>query len=388
MAQLSSSTVYGDLLVTADGRINKNLMVDGTATIGVDLTVKGDTTIDGNLIVNARLATFGDDLSVVGDVDVGGNLLVNTGYGKFNGSLGTSQTQRGVYIGVSSANDPQIQLQGAGEASPHIDFSNGTEDYDARLILVGDNTLQVAGAGLDVEGPASATSFVVGTNTLKESTDRAGLLQIKSTTTGWGGIQISNASDSQLWSYMADGSSSGIYNDTDSQWYLRCQATGSADLLFAGSTKLQTATGGVAITGTLTTTVDVSATGNVIAYASDGRLKDIVEHLDPDTALKQVLSWDKVKYTWNETANRLAGFNMDKIEIGLLADKVSKDYPEVTPLAPFDNNPDGNESLSGENYKTLDYGRLVAVQAAAIEGLNNKVEMLMQTVEDLKAQLH
>ena len=119
--------------------------------------------------------------------------------------------------------------------------------------------------------------------------------------------------------------------------------------------------------------------GNITAYYSDERLKDVIEYIDPNQALINVCKWKKVKYTANKLASELAGYNTSKVEIGLLAGEISADYPEITPIAPFDatDTVDDNgvcSSKSGENYKTLDYERIVAIQAAAIEALNNKLE--------------
>lgn len=157
--------------------------------------------------------------------------------------------------------------------------------------------------------------------------------------------------------------------------------------------KLRTTSGGIAVYGAVT------ATGNVTAYSSDERLKNIIDRIDPEKALKNVCKWAKVKYQWNETAQQLAGYDGDKTEIGLLANEIAIDYPELTPLAPFDYHRDyhktqegddpswtenPNKSKSGKDYKTLDYGRLITVQAAAIEALSNKCDKLESEIAMLK----
>ena len=84
--------------------------------------------------------------------DTGEAKLQVTGGGFFTGSIGTSRTTRGVYVGLSPAGDPQIQLQGNGATNPHIDFDNGTGDYDMRIILTGDDILNITGGALTIEG--------------------------------------------------------------------------------------------------------------------------------------------------------------------------------------------------------------------------------------------
>lgn len=117
---------------------------------------------------------------------------------------------------------------------------------------------------------------------------------------------------------------------------------------------------------------------NVTAYYSDERLKEVDEELDPDQCLAAVNRWRKVRYHANELGAQY-GYDPEKKEIGLLAGEVHKDFPELTPLAPFDFETleDGTIiSKSGENYKTMTYERVVAVQAAAITALTRRLEQL------------
>lgn len=117
---------------------------------------------------------------------------------------------------------------------------------------------------------------------------------------------------------------------------------------------------------------------NVTAYYSDERLKEVVEELDPEFCLDAVNRWRKVRYHANDLGAKY-GYDPKKMEVGLLAGEVNKDFPELTPLAPFDYETleDGSIiSKSGENYKTMTYERVVAVQAAAITALTRRLEKL------------
>lgn len=118
--------------------------------------------------------------------------------------------------------------------------------------------------------------------------------------------------------------------------------------------------------------------GNVTAYYSDERLKDVQEELDPDACLAAVNKWRKVRYHANDLGASF-GYKKEKMEIGLLAGEIQQDFPELTPLAPFDIDTaeDGTiSSKSGENYRTMNYERIVAVQAAAITALTRRLEEL------------
>ena len=68
-------------------------------------------------------------------VDING--MTNTGGLFSNGSIGNSQSAKGVYAGLSTAGDAQISLVGDNtDVSPQIDFSHDVSiDYDVRLIL-------------------------------------------------------------------------------------------------------------------------------------------------------------------------------------------------------------------------------------------------------------
>lgn len=118
--------------------------------------------------------------------------------------------------------------------------------------------------------------------------------------------------------------------------------------------------------------------GNVTAYYSDERLKEVTSELDPDQCLAAVNKWRKVRYHANDLGAQF-GYDPKKAEIGLLAGEVYADFPELTPLAPFDfeTSEDGVvSSKSGENYRTMTYERIVAVQAAAITALTRRLEKL------------
>lgn len=105
--------------------------------------------IDTGLV---KLAQYSGNVVIGSSTDTGEAKLQVTGGGFFTGQIGNSRTTRGVYIGLSTGDDPQIQLQGNGATQPHIDFSNDTNDFDMRIILAGDDTLNITGGSLTVEG--------------------------------------------------------------------------------------------------------------------------------------------------------------------------------------------------------------------------------------------
>ena len=130
-------------------------------------------------------------------------------------------------------------------------------------------------------------------------------------------------------------------------------------------------------------TGNIRCSGTVTTSFSDERLKNVKEYLNPIEALTNVCNWKKVRYTANEIAKEYGDYDTSKVEIGLLANEIAEQYPEMVQNAPFDRNYN-DESISGENYKTLHYDRIVAIQAAAIEGLNIKLTQAINEIESLK----
>jgi len=158
----------------------------------------------------------------------------------------------------------------------------------------------------------------------------------------------------------------GVDSSTVQDTWIRCFDNGSVSLFYSNSKKLETISTGIYLEG------EILASNNITAYYSDARLKNVTEYLNPIESLNNVCSWNKVRYTANELAHELGGYDTNKSEIGLLAGEIEDQYPELAPAAPFDLDSNGN-SISGDNYKTLQYERIVAIQASAIEGLNNKI---------------
>jgi hypothetical protein len=120
------------------------------------------------------------------------------------------------------------------------------------------------------------------------------------------------------------------------------------------------------------TTGEIRATNNITAYFSDERLK---KNIIPITdALAKVNSLRGVLYQSNEIAEQY-GYTDTQIQVGVLAGDVKKVQPEVVKPAPFDIDKDGN-SISGENYMTVQYEKLVPLLIESIKELTAKVNKL------------
>jgi hypothetical protein len=116
----------------------------------------------------------------------------------------------------------------------------------------------------------------------------------------------------------------------------------------------------------------IYATGNITAYYSDARLKTVSGKIE--NALDKVAKLSGVYYTNNDTAKSF-GYDSNEVQVGVLAQDVEAVLPQIVKAAPFDLD-ENNNSKSGENYKTVQYDKLVPLLIEAINELQAKVKAL------------
>jgi hypothetical protein len=184
---------------------------------------------------------------------------------------------------------------------------------------------------------------------------------------GWGGYSIEGRVV-----FMHNGSNeSGIYNDVNNHWLFYAINGGKAAMYDNGSEKIYTYASGGRVTGNLL------ATSDVYAYYSDERLKDKTGKVE--NAIEKVKEIETFYYTHNEKAIEL-GYKGTEQQIGVSAQSVEKVLPEVVHLAPIDDDGEGN-SVSGEEYKTVNYGRLVPLLIQAIKEQQAQIEELKEKLK-------
>lgn len=83
-------------------------------------------------------------------------------------------------------------------------------------------------------------------------TGNYGTVQTHTTRGGYGGYSISGQ-----YVFMSDGTNVGLYNDIDNEWMIYMKRNAEVELMYNGSTKLETLNTGVTVTG------DISVTGTV-----------------------------------------------------------------------------------------------------------------------------
>jgi hypothetical protein len=123
-------------------------------------------------------------------------------------------------------------------------------------------------------------------------------------------------------------------------------------------------------------TGEIRATSTVTANYSDGRLKDVEGTiLNPIDKVNQLSG---VYYRANEVAASY-GYTDNKKQVGVIAQEVEQVLPEIVVPAPFDigKDDDGHEySLSGKNYKTVHYEKIIPLLIEAIKEQQTQIDEL------------
>ena len=169
---------------------------------------------------------------------------------------------------VFSGTYPVYFRIGANNAYSHtsITFTGSTATLNVPNIAVSGTVdgRNVSVDGTKLDGIAAnannyslpATPSVTGINigsqvNLAESSDRADLLQITSSTSSWAGLQIRNSSNEGRWSFMTDGAEAGFYDDENSEWAVLMAENGAVKLYHNNVLRLGTLSDGVDVSGTL-----------------------------------------------------------------------------------------------------------------------------------------
>ena len=118
---------------------------------------------------------------------------------------------------------------------------------------------------------------------------------------------------------------------------------------------------------------ELKCSGDVIAFASDERLK---ENISPITnAIDKVKQITGYTYNFNEKGSEITGQSRDKSQLGVMAQEVQKVLPEVIAPAPGDN-----------DYMTVKYDKMVPLLIESIKEQQSQIEQLKQEIKQLKGE--
>lgn len=143
---------------------------------------------------------------------------------------------------------------------------------------------------------------------------------------------------------------------------------------------------------------NLSAIVNVIAYASDKRLKENIVEIP--NALEKIRKIRGVTFDWKTDITEAQGFipQTPTNDIGCIAQEVQEVLPHAVTLAPFDtwqpdpgtrHTPEELEakrgtSKSGENYLTIQYERMVPLLIQAIKEQQEQIDAMKAELKALR----
>ena len=316
----------------------------------------------------------GIDTSISGStVTVAGELAstTNKGIASFN------STDFSVSSGVVSIVHEHIEdivgsmLSGGGATSVAYNDSTGvvtisSTDNDTNTQRTDEEIRDVIGAMISGSGATSVTYNDAANTMVISSTDNNTTYSV-----GDGGLTQVNFTTARR--DKLDGIAAGAEVNVQSNWNA---SSGDAAILNkptipSNTNQLTNGAGFTTYTSNQATNTtssvtfaQVSSTGDVIAYASDDRLKDRGNNIE--NALEKVESLNGFHFNWNDTANDLSEqFDKHVNHIGVSAQEVEEILPEVVQPAPVD----------GE-YKTVQYEKLVPLLIEAIKELKSEIESL------------
>lgn len=129
---------------------------------------------------------------------------------------------------------------------------------------------------------------------------------------------------------------------------------------------------------------NLTAGANITAYSSDRRLKQNFKNIE--SPLEKISKLNGCTFDWIENIEEL-GFTPDfaQNDIGLIAQEVEAVYPQAVAPAPFDHHVDISaedpkdriyKSISGQNFLTVKYEKLVPLLVEAIKELKAEIDIL------------
>ena len=230
-----------------------------------------------------------------------------------------------------------------------------------QLAITSVETRKVDRAGDTMTGPLIIANANVATSTV------TGALQVEGGVGIQGNVYIGGSQSTALVATGNINALTGNINATAGTIYGgRVFSAGANVLIPTSNVSTQVSSLGV---GTPASGVggEIRATGDVIAYYSDDRLKTRFGNIEH--ALDKVKSLAGFHYEANELAQSL-GYAA-KPEVGVSAQEVQRIFPEIVVPAPID-----------ENYLTVKYEKLIPVLIEAIKELSEEIDAIKRKLND------
>jgi len=172
---------------------------------------------------------------------------------------------------------------------------------------------------------------------------------------------------SNTWQFVAGGANVFTVNTTSAIFPDSISVTGAATFSNTVSVTGSTQTSAIGVNTTPPSAGEIRATGDITAFYSDERLKDI--HGIIENSLRKIENLNGYHYTANKIAQDL-GYDAEP-QVGLSAQEVQKVLPEAVTKAPISYNENVNQ-----DYLTVKYEKLIPLLVEAIKELKTEIEQL------------
>lgn len=352
--------------VTGSTNIQGNVDIDGVLTARSYIT----TTVSASVLYESGSSQFGNSIddthTFTGSVNITGSVTANSYSGTFLGAL-SSSTQiaseiSGAFTPTSSSLSTRMTAQEVFSSSAASTFASNTEINSATASLSSSLSLDIAknvSTGSDHETRITSlenTSLLSGSSqVLSGSGVFSSSAQLPDGLVS-GSPQVITLLDGQ--DISVNSISASIYHEIYTTQSINL---GSGSFQFGDSIDdTHVFTGSVFMTGSLTVTGIISASDDIIAFASsDERLKDNVALIA--NALDKVNLIGGYEFDWNSNSSHSGH------DVGVIAQEIEKVLPEV--VATRDN-----------GYKAVRYEKIVALLIQAVK------EQQLQ-IDELKSKL-
>jgi hypothetical protein len=398
----AGGTMSGNLVLSG-----ANITMSGSETVdGVDIsardTVLTNTTTTANAALPKAGGTMTGDIAHASDftLDVGGDLILDADGGnvKFRdggSGIGRLANDSSNLVVQVDGQDQDILFKGDDGGSA---ITALTLDMSAQGALVVNSDIKVPDSGKVIFGAGSDLQIYHDGNDSYVTDEGTGTLIIRGSTavriTNVGGDNMFQGTDggaAELYhagTKKAETTSSGltvtgtlsattlsgaisgnISQLTNNSGYITQVTSGGATTVSAGNgIGLNTGNGTITMSGSFTGSF--SATGNLTAYSSDERLKNL--HGKIENALDKVDKLNGYYYEWNDVAKDIdKDAFKDGMEVGVSAQEIEKVLPEIVTEAPI---------VAAHNldtdYKTVHYDKVVPLLIEAIKELKAEIEEL------------
>ena len=379
-----------------NGNIVWNHFNNATTTAGANtarIVHNSDSTTDSNLSIRVGSGGAAPTESLRVDaagIDINGSATfydTDTNQIYFNfvgGAVKRLTTQGGLIIGVDStvvlhAGDQVNSMKGT------LGLTDATTLED--LFLTADGSVHVQ-SGHQTAGGSTAYTFKFTNAGQLLMPHGSGLSPtttiLKAGTLGqYGSVYVDGGAVGGYEGYSIGGravfmhnnnTTTGIYNDVNNHWLFQAIHNGESRMYHAGVKKGYTYGSGYRVTGNLL------ATSDVYAYYSDERLKDVVGAIEKP--LESIEAIETFYYTHNDKAREL-GYEGSERQVGVSAQSVQAVLPEVIGRAPIDDDGEGG-SVTGEDYMTVKYERIVPLLIEGIKELTSELESVKIELQELK----